>query len=86
MESEIAAETSEAEYNEFQFKQLQDAKLVVGELEELEEEQKRLANAEEIKTMLNSTSALLNPYDTSLVQHRNTMHPNKYPNKYNSLV
>ncbi len=68
LESEIAAETSEAEYNEFQFKQLQDAKLVVGELEELEEEQKRLANAEEIKTMLNSTSALLNPYDTSLVQ------------------
>ncbi len=69
LESEIAAEATEADYNEFQFKQLLDAKLVVGELEELEQEQKRLANAEEIKTILNSVSGLLTPYDISLVQN-----------------
>ena len=40
---------SEKDYNESQFRQLDSAKLREGELEELETEQKQLANAEEIK-------------------------------------
>ena len=48
----IAALAGEKDYNETQFRQLEAASLRVGELAELEEEQKQLANAEEIKTGL----------------------------------
>jgi len=44
--------SAEKEYNEAQFRQLDEAKLRDGELEELEAEQKQLANAEDIKTAL----------------------------------
>ena len=44
--------SAEKEYNEAQFRQLEAASLRDGELEELEEEQRRLANAEEIKEIL----------------------------------
>ncbi len=43
---------AEQDYNQAQFDSLDAAKIVPGELEELESEQKRLANAEEIKTSL----------------------------------
>lgn len=52
LEARIAAVERDREYNEIQFAQLDAAKLVDGELEQLEEEQKRLANAEEIKELL----------------------------------
>ena len=42
----IAREESEAEYNRFQFNQLEEAKLAPGELEEVEEEYRLLSNAE----------------------------------------
>ena len=42
----------EKEYNEAQYAQLESASLCEGELAELEDEQKQLANAEEIKTCL----------------------------------
>ena len=52
LESRISGLAGERDYNEAQFRQLEAAGLRVGELAELEEEQKRLANAEEIKTGL----------------------------------
>ena len=48
----IARINSEKDYNEAQYRQLEAAALRSGELEELEIEQKQLANAEEIKTGL----------------------------------
>ena len=44
--------SAERDYNEAQFRQLDAASIREGELAELEEEQKQLANAEEIKTGL----------------------------------
>ena len=55
----IEKETSEKEYNESVFRQLDGARLRDGELEELEKEQKALANAEEIKEGAKSVSSLL---------------------------
>ena len=52
LETRIARIASDREYNEAQFRQLEGASLRVGELAELEEEQKQLANAEDIKTGL----------------------------------
>lgn len=56
----------DSEYKEFQLKQLEDAHLVEGELEELEAEQAQLANAESIKNDIQKVISLLNPYETSL--------------------
>ena len=50
IESRIARLAGERDYNEAQYRQLESAALREGELAELEEEQKQLANAEEIKT------------------------------------
>ena len=52
LEGKIARIASDRDYNEAQFRQLESASLREGELEELEEEQKMLANAEEIKSGL----------------------------------
>ena len=52
IESRIARIASDKEYNEAQYRQLEAASLREGELVELEEEQKQLANAEDIKTGL----------------------------------
>ena len=57
LDSKIARLAGERDYNEAQFKQLESAALRDGELAELEEEQKQLANAEEIKTGLSSAEA-----------------------------
>ena len=53
----------EKEYNEARFTRLENAKLRDGELEELEEEQKRLAHAEELKEYLNNCEDILAPSD-----------------------
>ena len=52
LETRIARMAGEQDYNEAQYRQLEAAGLRAGELAELEEEQKQLANAEEIKTGL----------------------------------
>ena len=52
LESRIANIARDKEYNEAQYSQLESASLREGELAELEEEQKQLANAEDIKTGL----------------------------------
>ena len=55
--------SAEKEYNEARFTRLENAKLRNGELEELEEEQKRLAHAEELKEYLNNCEDILAPSD-----------------------
>ena len=52
LDARIARMAGEKDYNEAQYTQLEAASLRVGELAELEDEQKQLANAEEIKTGL----------------------------------
>ena len=52
LDARIARLAGEKEYNEAQYAQLEAASLREGELAELEEEQKQLANAEDIKTSL----------------------------------
>ncbi len=49
---------NEKDYNEAQYRQLEAASIRDGELEELEEELKQLANAEEIKTGLSAAEEL----------------------------
>lgn len=56
---------AEKAYSEAQFKQLDEAKLREGELEELEEEQRQLANAEEIKEAFARFSSLVRSEDES---------------------
>ena len=55
----------EEDWNRALLEKLQEAKLVAGELEELEEEQKRLAHAEELMEMLSSADMLLSSEDSS---------------------
>jgi len=52
---------ADREYNEAQWRQLDEAKLVPGELESLEEEQRSLAHAEQIKEALGHAMELLQP-------------------------
>ena len=61
IEDKIARLSSEQEYNEAQFRQLEAASLREGELAELEEEQKQLANAEEIKMSLGAVEEIFSP-------------------------
>ncbi len=58
LEARLKNIANEKDYNEAQYRQLESASLRDGELAELEEEQKRLANAEEIKTGLSAVEEL----------------------------
>ena len=58
LEQRIAAIAGERDYNEAQFRQLEAASLKVGELACLEEAQKQLANAEEIRNSLAAVSEM----------------------------
>ena len=53
IDAQLAEDRRDKEYREFQFKKLDEAALRDGELEELEAEQKQLANAEDIKASMN---------------------------------
>lgn len=55
----------EEDYNRALLEKLQEARLVLGELEELEEEQKRLAHAEELMETLASADGILSAEDDS---------------------
>ena len=61
LEKKIFRVSADKEYNEAQFRQLEAASLREGELAELEEEQRQLANAEEIKTGLGTVEELFAP-------------------------
>lgn len=69
LKAKIARQETEAEYNRFQFSQLEEAKLRIGELEEIEEEYKLLSNAEEIRGALYNIIELLSPAGVSVVQN-----------------
>ena len=59
----LARLAAEKEYNQAQWEQLDKARLRAGELEELEEEQKQLANAEQIKENLSLVEQALDCTD-----------------------
>ena len=59
---------ADRDYNASRFKQLEDARLRDGELEELDAEQKQLANAESIKESFAAASALLQPEEGMSVE------------------
>ena len=61
LEDRLASARDQQEYNQSRWQRLEEAKLVPGELEELEAEQKQLAHAEEIKATLCEADALLSP-------------------------
>ncbi|PKO95635.1 MAG: DNA repair protein RecN [Bacteroidetes bacterium HGW-Bacteroidetes-7] len=74
LSEKIRKDEQELEYNRFQFNQLEEAKLVPGELEELEAEFKILNNAEEIKNNIQLAISCLNPNDISVVQGLREIH------------
>ena len=57
----LARLQADRDYNEAQWRQLDEAKLIPGELESLEEEQRGLAHAEQIKEALERSLSLLEP-------------------------
>jgi DNA repair protein RecN (Recombination protein N) len=59
---------AELDYLQFQFRQLDEAKLKEGELEELELELEKLTHAEEIKTGLSTVATLLEGEDRAALQ------------------
>ena len=66
LEQKLSRVSADKDYNEAQFRQLEAASLRVGELAELEEEQKQLANAEEIKSCLSGAEELFAPTSDAL--------------------
>ena len=66
LEQKIARISADKDYNEAQFAQLEAANIVDGELAQLEEEQKQLANAEEIKTGLSLAEEYFSPSSDSI--------------------
>lgn len=69
LEEAIEQFNKDLDYKQFQFDKLNEASLVEGELEELEIEQKQLANAEEIKLLTCSAAELMSNNSYSLVQN-----------------
>ncbi len=69
LRGEIAKRESEIEYRAFQLEKLREAKLKEGELEELESEQKQLANSEDIKAGISGALAHMQPMGVPLVQN-----------------
>ena len=66
LDARIAAARREKDYLEFQFKQLDEARLRDGELEALEEEQGRLAHGESVKEQLSRVEQLFEGEEISL--------------------
>ena len=66
LEQKLSRVSADKDYNEAQYRQLEAASLRVGELAELEEEQKQLANAEEIKSCLSGAEELFAPTSDAL--------------------
>lgn len=68
LEDSIAEAERDSEYRQFQLGRLQEARLVSGEQEALEAEQKALAHAEDIRGGLESAYSSLNPEELSVAQ------------------
>lgn len=67
LELRIAQANTELDYHQFVFSELESAQLQEGELAELEEEQRKLENAEEIKRSLYAASNLLDENPQSVL-------------------
>lgn len=67
MQERLRKSLETRDYNQARYQRLEDAALRIGELEELESEQKRLANAEEIRTNLFAVMNGLAPDDEDLI-------------------
>lgn len=68
VENEIAKANAEEDYKRFQLDKIKELNIKEGELAELENIQKQLANAEEIKEALNRAINLMQPMGISIVQ------------------
>lgn len=69
MEQSIAKAQEEKDYLEYQFRQLDEAKLKIGEQEELEQELSMLEHAEEIKSELSQVSSRLDDEQYGVIQN-----------------
>ena len=66
---QIAKREGEMEYRSFQLEKLMEAKLREGELEELESEQKQLANSEQIRESISAAVNCMQPVGGTIVQN-----------------
>ncbi len=69
LKDKIAKREGELEYRAFQLGKLQEAHLKEGELEELESEQKQLANSEQIRESITGAVGCMQPLGTPIVQN-----------------
>ncbi len=69
LDAQIARSEGEREYKQFQFDKLFESSLKEGEMEELEQEQKQLANAEQIRDGICGAVSLMQPMGNSIVQN-----------------
>ena len=69
LKEEIARKEGELEYRSFQLEKLLEAKLKEGELEELESEQKQLANSEQIRECITGAVGYMQPISGPIVQN-----------------
>ena len=69
LREQIAKREGEMEYRAFQLGKLQEAHLKDGELEELESEQKQLANSEQIRESLSGAVGCMQPAGGTIVQN-----------------
>ena len=69
LREQIAKREGELEYRSFQLEKLLEAKLKEGELEELESEQKQLANSEQIRESISGAVNCMQPVGGTIVQN-----------------
>ena len=73
MRRRLADAHADEDYVRFQYAQLQEARLVAGEQEELEQEQERLTHAGDIKELLYEVASLLDGGDMSILASLNAI-------------
>ena len=73
MQAEQAHSREEEDYLRFQWAQLDEARLVAGEEEELQAEQERLSRAEELKTQLYELTAMLDSEQNGILPMLNAL-------------
>lgn len=69
LKEEMARKEGELEYRAFQLEKLLEAKLKEGELEDLENEQKQLANSEQIRECISGAVGCMQPISGTIVQN-----------------
>ncbi|CAN5581344.1 DNA repair protein RecN [soil metagenome] len=82
---------ADEDYFKFQFKELEELNLVVGEQDLLEQEEGRLTHAEEIRIQLEKSVIALNGADENLITnlnliYQNVLQLNRYDQKYTDLA